>query len=161
MARRALLALVVFVLVACGSEGEGAGSASPSPTPSFPRGIAIIETDGEPVLLDVEVAQSRRQQELGLMHRKSLPQDAGMVFLYFEPQRGGFWMKNTLIPLSIAFFDEHGEILRILDMEPCRRDPCRVYDPGVSYTGALEVNRGAFERWGVEVGDVLRLQNVS
>jgi uncharacterized membrane protein (UPF0127 family) len=67
-------------------------------------------------------------------------------------------MKNTLIPLSIAFYDVDGTILRILDMEPCRSDPCRVYDPGVRYAGALEVNQGAFERWGVREGDRLELR---
>jgi uncharacterized membrane protein (UPF0127 family) len=62
-------------------------------------------------------------------------------------------MKNTLIPLSIAFWDARGRIVRILDMTPCRADPCRLYDPRVAYAGALEVNRGAFRRWGVERGD--------
>ena len=65
---------------------------------------------------------------------------------------GGFWMKNTLIPLSIAFFDRQGVILRILDMEPCRADPCPVYYPGVVYQGALEVNQGWFRRRGLAEG---------
>ncbi len=81
-----------------------------------------------------------------------------MVFRYPADGAGGFWMKNTLIPLSIAFYDARGRILRILDMEPCRRNPCPLYDPGVAYDGALEVNRGAFRRWGVQTGDVLRLE---
>ncbi len=76
-----------------------------------------------------------------------------MVFMFFEESSGGFWMKNTLIPLSIAFFDEQGTILRILDMDPCERDPCPTYDPDTSYWGALEVNRGAFEDWGISEGD--------
>jgi uncharacterized membrane protein (UPF0127 family) len=67
-------------------------------------------------------------------------------------------MKNTLIPLSIAFLDADGRILRILDMEPCEADPCPLYPPGVAYTSALEVNQGAFERWGVEVGDLVTLE---
>jgi hypothetical protein len=61
-------------------------------------------------------------------------------------------MKNTLIPLSIAFFDRQGVILRILDMEPCRADPCPVYYPGVVYQGALEVNQGWFRRRGLKEG---------
>jgi uncharacterized membrane protein (UPF0127 family) len=87
------------------------------------------------------------------MHRESLAEDSGMVFVFFEEQQGGFWMKNTLIPLSIAFFDAKGEILEIMDMEPCEADPCPVYDPGVTYMGALEVNQGAFDSWGVEESD--------
>jgi uncharacterized protein len=66
-------------------------------------------------------------------------------------------MKDTLIPLSIAFYGADGRIVRILDMEPCRRDPCPVYDPHATYRGALEVNQGEFRRWGVEVGDTLRV----
>ena len=87
------------------------------------------------------------------MNRRSLPAKAGMVFLYPEDHRGGFWMKNTLIPLDIAFYDGRGKILRILTMQPCRRDPCRIYDPNVAYRAALEVNAGSFRRWRVRVGD--------
>jgi uncharacterized membrane protein (UPF0127 family) len=105
------------------------------------------------VLVNIIVAESDEAQGVGLMHRESFPEDCGMVFLFFEERSGGFWMKNTLIPLSIAFFDAEGEILSILDMEPCEADPCDVYDPGVPYSGALEVNQGRFEDWGVEVGD--------
>ena len=76
-----------------------------------------------------------------------------MVFLYPPGHRGGFWMKNTLIPLDIAFYDAGGKILRIFTMQPCRRDPCKVYDPGVSYRAALEVNAGSFRRWEVKAGD--------
>jgi uncharacterized protein len=81
-----------------------------------------------------------------------------MLFLFPEAASGGFWMKNTLIPLSIAFADGEGRILRVLDMQPCRADPCEVYEPGVSYRSALEVNQGAFAEWGVEEGDRLRLE---
>ncbi len=154
------LALCVLLAVACGDGGEArtrGDRPAPSPSASFERATALIDTGGEPVLLDVEIAQTPEQKALGLMHRRSLDPNSGMVFVYFEKQRGGFWMKNTRIPLSIAFFGVDGKILRILDMEPCRRDPCPVYSPGVAYMGALEVNRGAFERWGVEEGDVIRV----
>jgi uncharacterized membrane protein (UPF0127 family) len=117
----------------------------------------IIETDDGAVMVEVDVADTPEQQALGLMHRESLAADAGMVFLFFDDRSGGFWMKNTLIPLSIAYFDRTGKILEILDMEPCEADPCESYTPGVSYRGALEVNQGAFEEWGVEVGDRLRV----
>ena len=107
-------------------------------------------------MVEIEVADSPETRARGLMHRESLPDDAGMVFLYFEESAGGFYMLNTLIPLSIAFFDETGKILKIMDMDLCGTT-CPTYDPGVSYRGALEVNQGAFEEWGVEVGDVIRV----
>jgi uncharacterized membrane protein (UPF0127 family) len=120
-------------------------------------GTAIIETDGGAVLVEIEVADSPELQQLGLMHRTSLADDSGMVFIFFEDNTAGFWMKDTLIPLSIAFFNRDGEILKILDMEPCEADPCPSYDPGVTYQGALEVNQGAFDDWGVELGDTIRI----
>lgn len=124
----------------------------------FGNATAVIDTGAGSVDVGVEIADTPSERRVGLMHRESLPDDAGMVFLFPEPSSGGFWMKDTLIPLSIAFFDGEGRILRILDMEPCRADPCRVYDPGVAYRGALEVNRGAFARWGVERGDVVEVE---
>ena len=117
----------------------------------------IVEADEGPVLIPVEVAEDPAQHQLGLMHREVLDPDAGMLFMFFEDTSGGFWMKDTKIPLSIAFFDRRGKILRILDMEPCRADPCPVYEPGVVYRGALEVNVGAFEEWGIAEGDILRV----
>jgi uncharacterized membrane protein (UPF0127 family) len=93
------------------------------------------------------------------MYRRSLAPKAGMVFLYPEDVSGGFWMKNTLIPLDIAFYDRTGRIVRILTMQPCRRDPCRVYAPGAAYRAALEVNAGSFRRWNVRVGDRIVVRN--
>lgn len=118
----------------------------------------VIATDSGDVAVEVEVADTPDEREVGLMNRESLAPDAGMIFLFESSHRGGFWMKDTLIPLSIAFVDGDGRIARILDMEPCRADPCPVYDPGVAYESALEVNQGAFAGWGVEEGDRLRLE---
>ena len=120
---------------------------------------AVIETRSGRVTLDVEIAETTEQRRQGLMGRESLPDQAGMLFVYDEPHRGTFWMKNTLIPLSIAFFDTQGRVVAVLDMEPCRADPCPRYDPGVEYTSALEVNQGALSRWGVELGDTLTLND--
>jgi uncharacterized membrane protein (UPF0127 family) len=117
----------------------------------------LIDTGDDSMLMDVEIADTDERRSKGLMNRDSLAEDAGMVFLFFEEHSGGFWMKDTKIPLSIAFFDAEGRILEILDMEPCSREPCDVHDPGVVYRGALEVNKGAFERWGVGTGDSVNL----
>ena len=87
------------------------------------------------------------------MNRRSLAAKAGMAFLYPEAHRGGYWMKDTLIPLDIAFADGRGKIQRIFTMQPCRRDPCRIYDPRVAYRSVLEVNAGSFRRWRVRAGD--------
>jgi uncharacterized membrane protein (UPF0127 family) len=142
MRRLALSALLLFVLAGCGESG--------------PK--AVISTKDGDVRVDVEVAETPAAREHGLMGRESLAPEAGMIFVFPETMTGAFWMKNTLIPLSIAFYDESGLIVRILDMEPCRQDPCRLYDPRVPYRGALEVNGGAFADWGVAEGDRLRLE---
>ena len=120
----------------------------------FQRGTATITTrGGAKVVLKVEIARTSAERQQGLMHRRSLAPKAGMVFVYPVDVSGAFWMKNTLIPLDIAFYDRAGRIVRILTMQPCRRDPCRIYAPGAAYRGALEVNAGSFRRWNVRVGD--------
>jgi uncharacterized protein len=142
---RGLCFVCIVVLAGCGG-GSGATKAQ------------VVLTHGSTeTRVAVEVADSPSERERGLMGRSSLPADAGMLFVWDEDHRGAFWMKDTLIPLSIAFYDADGRILRILDMTPCKEDPCPLYDPKVSYRGALEANEGAFERWGISVGDRLRI----
>ena len=128
---------------------------------TFPHAEATIVTGKRSVTLRVEVASTDAQRAQGLMNRRRLAANAGMVFLFARPTHVQFWMKDTLIPLSIAFYDRRGRILRIVDMAPCRADPCPVYDARVAFRGALEVNRGAFRRWGVRAGSVVRLRRPS
>jgi uncharacterized protein len=142
------LVLLVFVASACSS---GVNQRL------LPTGTLRVTTASGPVTLSVEVAADGRSRGLGLMGRPRLATDSGMVFLFEQPHSGGFWMKNTLIPLSIAFWDGSGRILRILDMAPCRTDPCPVYYPDVMYAGAVEANRGWFSAHGVRPGDRVAL----
>ncbi len=159
MRRLMMVAICIGALVAaCDDSSTTSESSLPKSSPTFPFATAILEGEGDPVLLTVEVAETPEQHQRGLMFRESLPEDTGMVFIFFEDTSTGFWMKNTLIPLSIAFFDEAGRILEILDMEPCRRDPCRLYGAGLTYRGALEVEQGAFERWGISEGDLITIR---
>jgi len=125
---------------------------------AFPHGTAVIRTPEHSVTVKVELARTPAQLHRGLGGRKTLAANAGMAFLWDSEVRGQFWMKDTSIPLSIAFWGKGGKILRILDMAPCLADPCRVYDPKVAYRGALEVNRGAFKRWGVRPGAVVTIR---
>jgi hypothetical protein len=120
---------------------------------AFPHGTATIATPRTHVKVRVEIADSDTRRERGLMFRTKLASNAGMAFVWRGDVAGAFWMKNTRIPLSIAFYDGKGRIVRILDMAPCTADPCALYDPQATYRGALEVNRGAFRRWKVRVGD--------
>jgi uncharacterized membrane protein (UPF0127 family) len=159
MRRLLILFLSVLILAGCSDSSNGENetpepqATRPPGSPEFARGRVLIDTGGGSVLVDVDVAETDEQRAFGLMHRESLPDDEGMLFVFFEDSTSAFTMRNTLIPLSIAFFDFDGEILKILDMEPCEAEPCPSYDPAVTYRGALEVNQGAFDEWGVGIGD--------
>lgn len=125
---------------------------------TFPHGTAVIRPEGAVVRLRVEIAETPAQRALGLSGRRTLAARSGMAFLWKSDVRTRFWMKDTSLPLSIAFWGRSGRILRILDMTPCRRDPCKVYDARVPFRGALEVNRGAFRRWHVRPGARVTIQ---
>lgn len=128
-----------------------------APRAATPPGSQIeFTTDRGAVIVHVEVVDTPETRQRGLMGRTSLDDEAGMLFVWPEDASSSFHMKDTLIPLSIAFIAADGTVLRILDMEPCAADPCPTYDPRTSYRMALEVNRGAFTRWGVREGDRAR-----
>ncbi len=98
----------------------------------------------------VEIADTRETQEKGLMGRDSMAEDHGMLFVYDRDARKSFWMKNTKIPLSLAYIAADGTIREIYDMEPLST---RIVDSKYSVRYVLEVNQGAFDRHGIKVGD--------
>ena len=104
-------------------------------------------------LVRAELADSMGTRMEGLMHRKSMAQGSGMVFVFDETATHCMWMKNTLIPLSVAFIDEAGAIINIADMQPhseqshCATRPARY---------ALEMNQGWFAQRGIKPGVKLR-----
>lgn len=150
MTRPAMLLLASLILVGCG------GSAPP--VEGLPAGTLVIDTGSDEARVEVSIAETPEAKERGLMGIEQMDEEVGMVFLEPEPVQQSFWMKDTLIPLSVAFWDPGGKILAILDMEPCREDPCTLYDPGVAWIGAVEVNKGYFDEHGVELGDRARLE---
>ncbi len=139
-----------LALVGCGGRGAEPG-AEPGRVP-----LRISTGRGEVTLL-VEVADDPAERARGLSGRERLPPDAGMAFLWDEPVEARFWMKDTLIPLQIAFWGEDGRILAVLDMEPCRADPCPTYGPDEPFIGAVEANAGWFTEHGVAPGDTVTL----
>ncbi len=100
--------------------------------------------------LEVEIARSLEERSLGLQNRKELAPNRGMLFDFITERKVSFWMKNTLIPLSIAFIDEDGIITQIEDMEALSLDRHKSAED-VRY--ALEVNQGWFKTNGIIVGD--------
>jgi uncharacterized membrane protein (UPF0127 family) len=99
----------------------------------------------------VEVAQTPEQQELGLMFRRTLAGDRGMIFPYQPAQEVAFWMKNTLIPLDIVFIRGDGTIVRIVNAEPMDLTPLPSGEP---ITGVLEIRGGRAKELGIKEGDV-------
>lgn len=101
-------------------------------------------------VLHVEIANTPAQRQRGLMFRKSMPEDHGMLFIFPSDQLLSFWMKNTYIPLDIAYIAQDGTIEEIHHMTPLSLNPIQS-DHYVRY--ALEVNGGAFKAMGIVVGD--------
>ncbi|MEW6688907.1 MAG: DUF192 domain-containing protein [Pseudomonadota bacterium] len=122
------------------------------PAPAL-AGLPVVELAAGMHLIRAEVADNMAARMQGLMHRERLAQNSGMVFVFEEAALHCMWMKNTLIPLSVAFIDESGAIINIADMRPhsershCATRPARY---------ALEMNQGWFARRGVKPGAKLR-----
>jgi uncharacterized membrane protein (UPF0127 family) len=177
MIARVLLWAVLLGLVACtpsapapqdagrDNTAPAAASAAPTEAPAELRpseGFDVSEvvfTNGdERISMPVLVADDPSLRSIGLMHRTELPDDAGMLFVFEAPTTGAFWMKNTPLPLSIAFVGRDGTVQQVLDMEPCTADPCPRYAPDDPYLRAVEANKGYFSAhditagWSLEVG---------
>ena len=88
---------------------------------------------------------------------KKMPDQVGMAFLFGEPTSTGFWMKDTLIPLDIAFWDGRGGIVATSTMTPCTTDSCPVYQPPATYVGSVEMNAGLLAARGIKAGDRVTL----
>ena len=159
--RASLVLLLGAALASCGSgESSEASEAATVDAPLLGLDTAAVRiaTGADTLALRVELALDDEHRALGLMERSALPADAGMLFWYPQPQPGstGFWMFRTRIPLDIAFLGADGTILAVRAMEPCAaQDPrwCPSYPAGAEFRGALEVNRGFFERHGIGPGD--------
>lgn len=108
-----------------------------------------------PARFRVELALTPEELALGLMYRRHLEPDAGMLFVFPREDYLRFWMRNTFIPLSIAFIDRRGTVVDIQDMRPLDETTVESARPALY---ALEVNQGAFARAGVAVGDRINLE---
>jgi uncharacterized membrane protein (UPF0127 family) len=144
LARLAPLAAVVALAIVVGAAGSDGAT-------------AVLRLDG--VAFRPEIADSSSERSRGLMHRRRAPRD-GMLFVFPTQAIGGFWMKNTLVPLTIVFFDSSGKRVRKLSMVPCRKDPCPIYDPGRAYRFALELPASDTRR-GLTIGPRVALARLT
>lgn len=100
-------------------------------------------------LLDVQVAQTNLERQIGLMHRREMPQHEGMLFVFEQPATQCFWMRNTLLPLTAAFVADDGTIVNLADMKPQTDDSHCSHQP-VRYV--LEMNQGWFAKRNIQAG---------
>lgn len=142
----ALLLAALGLLSCCG--GPRAAAAQGPTRPNPPLRTVELRSGGASIL--AELALTADERERGLMFRRELPEGRGMLFVFEADQRLAFWMKNTTIPLSIAYLSSDGTIREVRELEPLSLAPVQA-ERSVRY--ALEAPRGWFERAGLEVGD--------
>lgn len=127
-----------------------AGTARPDPVPQLDLPRTTLHAGFHQ--LEVQVASSPRERQIGLMYRRHMPDHEGMLFVFETPGVQCFWMKNTLIPLTAAFLADDGRIVNLADMQPldeashCSREPVRY---------VLETNQGWFAKKKMEAGQKL------
>ena len=114
----------------------------------------VISIKGHP--LTVELATTPTSRGCGLSHRQDLPPNHGMLFIFPDFRSRSFWMKDTFIPLSIAYLDKSGQIMSVLDMVPMQTDQQYQSVQPASY--ALELNQGWFRAHGIEIGDIVEMK---
>jgi uncharacterized protein len=134
---------------------EAPRTSGPAPTTGDRPATATYRLEperGPAVTVRLEVAADPVARARGLMGRREVPAGTGMVFLYPAEVTGPFWMKNTLVPLSIAFVAADGRVVSVAEMTPCRADPCPTYPPAGPYRYAVELAAGAFAAAGVGPG---------
>jgi uncharacterized protein len=119
-----------------------------------PRTVAyrLEPADGAARTVRLEVAADPAARARGLMGRRRVPEGTGMVFLYPDDVAEAYWMKNTLVPLSIAFVAADGRVVSVAEMTPCKADPCPSYPPAGPYRYAVELAAGSFGAAGVGPG---------
>jgi uncharacterized membrane protein (UPF0127 family) len=112
--------------------------------------VAIFENKQ---ILQLEIAKTHEQRTTGLMHRESLEENSGMLFIYGSEQQLTFWMKNTLIPLDMIFLNSNKTIVHIIkNAQPCVEEPCKVYPSENPAIYVIEVNAGYTDKHGILKG---------
>jgi uncharacterized protein len=165
----ALLFVLMLLMAGCGggesSAPEEKESATTAPAQnttvaSAPEGstiIAITGSTGKRSEVEVEIADDQAEQRRGLMERTELAEDAGMLFVFDREEPRSFWMRNTLIPLSIAYIASDGRIVDIQDMQPLDETS---HSSAAPAQYALEVNQGFFAERGIEVGNEVEIPDL-
>lgn len=155
------LALLLPCLLQCKSAGGSEAQAAPpqaaraaAVAPEAPV-VELAPLGGAAVRVKVELAQTPEQRQRGLMFRKHLAPDAGMLFIFERPQHNVFWMRNTYLPLDMIFITEDWSVLGVVENATPQTDSPREV-PGIS-AYVLEVNAGFSRQYGIAAGTKARL----
>lgn len=148
------MTLAALLFASCGDDDSGPPTTTPSRDALPTAEIALRGEGGASARLTVEIAATQAARERGLMFRESLPENRAMLFVFATDQHGGFWMKDTRIPLTIAYLDSAGRVLELREGVPFE---VTALLPAQPYRYALEVNSGWFERHSLGVGSVVEL----
>ena len=147
MKRFLTASILVLTLAGCSSAATPASKTVQPDLASLEYETIVLEApDGGSIMLNVEMADTPERRQQGLMHRESLDPGTGMLFAFDAEQTLNFWMKNTLIPLDIIFFDASGAFVSATSMVPCKADPCPYYASEQPSEWALEVPAGFIEK---------------
>jgi uncharacterized membrane protein (UPF0127 family) len=152
-----ILAALFCGLVLVGCSGEETTSEAEASSPDESPTVTIDASGGQRVEVEVEIADDYAERQRGLMERTELAENAGMLFVFDREQQLSFWMRNTLIPLSIAYIDAEEQIIDIQDMQPLDETSHPSAEPAMY---ALEVNQGFFDEHGVGVGNEVELPDL-
>lgn len=147
--------LLTALLASCGVAADPAVSSLPDELSDWPEVTVTVETGDRSHEVSAAVAATPERRQRGLQGVSSLADGAGMLFVFPEDTTGAFWMRDTEIPLEIAFAAADGGIVGIRSMEPCEADPCPRYAPDAPYRVALEVPDGWLAERDVGIGDRL------
>lgn len=149
----ALIAISVLLLSGCKFLDMFSDFASRLRRKLPEKEIALKTSKGE-IKLTVEIADSEKEREKGLMNREKLEEGKGIWFVFEDEAPRNFWMKNTLIPLDAVFFDKDKKIVSVVEnMEPCKIAECPLYFSEKPAMYALEVRGGFVSGYGVKIGD--------
>jgi len=139
----------LLVLLGAGIHATPAAAATPS-----------VQLHGQ--TFSVELATTDAERQHGLMDRTTLAPDHGMLFVFASSAPQAFWMKNTLIPLDILYFDDARKLVSMqLDVPPCKADPCPIYPSHAAAQYVLELAAGTARRIGAKVGDQLAINGAA
>jgi uncharacterized membrane protein (UPF0127 family) len=123
----------------------------------FSAGTETAEVCFSDTCVRAEVADTHPERSRGLMHRESLGEDEGMLFVFDTDGIYPFWMKNTFIPLDIVWIDRGYNVVHIEHAEPCRSEFCKVYEPNETARYVVEVNAGFTDMNSISVGDAVSI----